>query len=369
MRKIFHKLLSIEEAKKIIWESIQPKPIGIENIEITNANGRILAEDIYAPIDLPPFDRSKMDGFAVIAEDTYYADEDNPITLKVIDEIEPGETPKKEVKKGTAIEISTGAPIPPGANAVIMVEYTEKDGDKVKIYRAAAIGENIVFTGSDITIGQKILRKGETLGRIEIGVLAAMGIKRIKVYKKPRIAIISTGNELTSPGRSLEPYRIYDTNTYSIANAVLEIGGKPLIYGPIKDEEEKIKEILIRTQKETDLTLISGGTSAGIGDLVYRVINKLGEPGIIIHGIKIKPGKPTIVAIIDEKPIIGLPGWPVSSLMIFNLIVEPIIRRILGKKEEEKERERMKIAKRIIPSKGRTNLIPISIIYMIRMKQ
>ena len=362
MRRIFHNLVSLKEAKQIIERNFEVKPLGEEEVDILEASGRVLSEDIYSILNLPPYDRSKMDGYAVRAEDTYGADYDNPIELNVIGSAKPGKMPKIEVSKGSAVEISTGAPIPKGANAVVMVEYTERKGDKVEIYRPVAIGENIVFSGSDLNIGERILRKGEILTRREIGVLAAIGVRKVKVYRRPRVAIISTGDELEKPGLKLEDYKVYDVNSYSLYAAVSEIGGEPLKPIMIRDREEDIRKSLEEAVEKADIILISGGTSAGVGDIVYRVIEKLGKPGIIIHGLKIKPGKPTIVAKVKGKPIIGLPGWPVSALMIFKIIVEPIIKRMLGKKINEEEAIKVPIARRIIPSKGRVNLIPVSLI-------
>lgn len=359
-RRIFHKLVSIEEALNIISSRIQLKPLGYEVINLANAYGRILAEDITANIDLPSFDRSIMDGYAVIAEDTFEADESSPVKLKVIGRIEPGEEPKMRVKHGSAIEISTGAAIPPGANAVVMVEYTRKIKDIVEVFRPVAPGENIAHAGSDLMIGEKILRKGTILTPREIGVLAALGRNKVKVYRKPRVTIISTGRELIEPGNKIEPYRVYDVNTYAISAAVMEAGGEPIILGIVGDNYEEIREKIKLAIQIGDLILISGGTSAGLGDIVYRVMGNISE--IIVHGLKVKPGKPTVISTVKGKLIVGLPGWPVSALTIFNLLVKPIIQTLSGKRIEEDQYREVRVASRIIPAKGRMNLIPISII-------
>jgi putative molybdopterin biosynthesis protein len=362
IRKIFHKLLSIEEAIKIVEDNITLKPLGFEEVNLTEAYGRVLAEDVIANIDLPPFDRATMDGYAVKAEETYGAYEDNPVKFRVIGKIEPGEEPKIELNSGEAIEVSTGAPIPIGANAVVMVEYTRRVGDNVFVYKPVGVGENIAQAGSDLMLGETIMRTGEIIGVREIGVLAALGRIKVKVYRKPKVAIISTGNELTKPGTMLSTYKIYDVNTYSISSSVIEDGGIPVIIGVVEDDENEIKSRIMEAMGESDLILISGGTSAGIGDLVYRVLDGIGSPGILIHGLKTKPGKPTIIAIVNGKLIIGLPGWPVSALMIYNLIVKPIIAKLTGRGKPEEWEVKVKIARRVKCERGRANLIPISII-------
>ncbi|MCS7385367.1 MAG: molybdopterin biosynthesis protein [archaeon GB-1867-005] len=361
MRKIFHKLITIEEALKLIKKHVNLSPVGVEEVDLLKAHGRVLAEDIIAKVDLPPFDRSEMDGYAVIAGDTYDADEDSPVKLKVIGKIEAGDEPKIAVEKGCAIEISTGAPIPPGANAVVMVEYTRQIGNTVEIFKPVAVGAHIVHAGSDLMIGEKILRKGTILTPREIGVIAAVGIDKVRVYKKPKIAIISTGSELVTPGASLPPYKVYDVNTYSIAAGVNEAGGEPIAVGIVSDNISEIRKTIENAIKKFDLVIISGGTSAGVGDLVYKVLNELGKPGIIVHGLKVKPGKPTVISVVNNKLIIGLPGWPVSALIIFNLIAKPVIRALAGLPEEEEKIFKVKVATRIRPARGRVNLIPVSI--------
>ncbi|MCR6669610.1 MAG: molybdopterin biosynthesis protein, partial [archaeon YNP-WB-040] len=250
IRKIFHKLLSIEEAIKIVEDNITLKPLGFEEVNLTEAYGRVLAEDVIANIDLPPFDRATMDGYAVKAEETYGAYEDNPVKFRVIGKIEPGEEPKIELNSGEAVEVSTGAPIPIGANAVVMVEYTRRVGDYVFVYKPVGVGENIAQAGSDLMLGETIMRAGEIIGVREIGVLAALGRIKVKVYRKPKVAIISTGNELTKPGTMLSPYKIYDVNTYSISSSVIEDGGIPIIIGVVEDDENEIKSRIREAMRE-----------------------------------------------------------------------------------------------------------------------
>lgn len=264
------------------------------------------------------------------AEDTFGADELNPIRLKVIGNVETGAEELPQVNSGEAVEIATGAPMPPGANAVVMVEYTKRSGDELVIYRSVTPGENVMSVGSDVMMGELILRRCTVIREREVGLLAAVGIDKVEVFRRPRVAIISTGNELVSPGRELGRGKIYDINTYTIAHAARSMGAEPIIMGIVRDDINEMRSAVNRALSMGDLVLLSGGTSAGLADLTYRVLDEIGPPGIIIHGLKVKPGKPTVVAVSrDGKLVIGLPGYPSSALMIFNIIVKPILAKML----------------------------------------
>ncbi|UCH37090.1 MAG: molybdopterin biosynthesis protein, partial [Candidatus Bathyarchaeota archaeon] len=324
--------------------------------------GRILGEDVEAPIDVPPFDRAAMDGYAVNAQDTYSAEEDNPIHLKIVDKIEAGEQPHTTVQFGEAIEISTGAPIPKGANAIVMVEHTWQIDSIVQVFRAVIPGENISAAGSDIMAGELVLRSGILLTQRETGILAALGITRVKAIKKPVVAIISTGNEIITPGESLTYGKIYDINARTIADSVSENGGIPKFWGIVRDNAEEITMIISTAIQTADMVVTSGGTSAGIGDLLYRVIDELGNPGIIVHGVAAKPGKPLIIAVVKGKPIFGLPGYPTSALTMFNLFVRPLLRQSAGLAPSEKKIIQAKSAQRIFSSGGRREYLPVNLI-------
>ncbi|HIP58304.1 MAG TPA: molybdopterin biosynthesis protein [Archaeoglobus profundus] len=359
MRKIFRELISLDEAKKRLFSAVKVIQ-KVEEIPLTEAYGRILAEDYYSEVDIPPFDRATMDGYAVKAEDTFGAEEDNPVELKVIGKVEAGEVPNMEVRKGTAVEISTGAVIPKGANAVVMVEYTSRKNDSILIYKPVPPGANIMSAGSDIRAGELLVRKGTKLTAREIGVLASAGFDKVKVITKPKIAVVSTGNELKSPGEKLEFGKIYDVNTYTICAGIIENGGEPIPLGIARDDESEIRSMILRGLELADMVILSGGTSAGVGDKIYRILGELGE--ILAHGIAVKPGKPTVLAIVDDKPVIGLPGYPTSALMIFELIVAPLIRLMAGLQKEEYKSIKARIPIRYISAMGRREFLPVNIV-------
>ncbi len=356
--KVFRDVILLEEAIKKLKEFYKPKP-KVEEVDLFNATGRVSAEDVYAISDVPPFDRATMDGYAVKAEDTFEADEENPVRLKVLGYISAGEWKDIEVTNGCAVEIATGAPMPKGSNAVVMVEYTKRIGDYVEIFKAVAPGENVMSAGSDVMQGELILRKGDIITHRDIGVLASCGISKVKVYKRPTVAIISTGNELVEVGKELEFGKIYDVNSYTLFSAVEENGGKALFLGIARDKEDEIERLIRRGLEIADIVITSGGTSAGVGDIVYRVLNKW-KPGVIVHGIAVKPGKPAIIAICNGKPVFGLPGYPTSALIVFEVLVAPILRALAGIPKEE-NRIRAKIATKTFSAEGRREFLPVNI--------
>ncbi len=356
------------------------------------ALGRIASTDIFSTLDIPPFDRATMDGYAVIASDTFYAAEDNPSLLIVKGNIQAGEFPSSSqyVEKGYCTGISTGAPLPKGANAVVKVEntsdYEEEGGGAggknrkiktVKIYKPVAPAEYIMFAGSDIKRGEKIVVKGTRLTPRETGVLAACGIREVEVRKKPSVAVISTGNELVAPGTraattTLEPGKIYDVNAQTVCDSVREVssGCVPLFLGVAKDNLEDLSAKLNESlAKGADVIIFSGGTSAGAGDLLPTAIERLGE--ILVHGVDIKPGKPFILGMVQGKPVFGLPGNPTSALVTFNLFVAPLLRRISGDyfykcREGKQNLERRKKVKataavRIFSEKGRNEYVLVKV--------
>ncbi|MCE8423008.1 MAG: molybdopterin biosynthesis protein [Candidatus Methanoperedens sp.] len=355
MQKEYRKLVTMEYAKKII-ENLGICPRIIE-LDIDNVLSCVLAEDVYSEIDVPPFDRASMDGYAVIASDTYTVREDKPVHLKIIASIHPGANPDIRLQKGDAVQISTGAVMPSSADAVVMVEYTNTKKNIVLISRPVSINENVMHAGSDIMIGERILRKGSQLGVKETGVLAACGKKTVRVAGL-KIAVISTGNELCEPGEQLEAGKIYDVNSFSIASGVKECGGIPARYEIAKDDPEKIRKIIKKAANECDIILTSGSTSAGSGDIMYRIIEENGT--ILVHGIDIKPGKPAIIGKIFEKPVFGLPGYPASALTIFDEFIAPEIRKITGRKKVMTQLK-AKMAVRV-RSEGRRQLLPVGLV-------
>ncbi len=336
MKKIFKTLVSVDEAKKLIESFYKPKPLGIEEATLFKSLGRVLAENILSPVDVPSFDRSLRDGYAVRYEDLVTAREDNPIKLKLIDFFEAGTKKKTYVNPGEAVKIATGAPIPGGANSIVMEEYTSFKDGYVYVYKSTMPNEWIQFTGSDIMYGEPVMRKGIILTPRELGVLASMGYKEIKVYRKPKVGIISTGDEIKTPGSHLNYGEIYDVNTYSIFNMLVENGAEPYFLGIARDNPEEIRSLLTEGLDKFDVVITSGSTSVGVRDNLFNVISSLGEPGILFYGIKTSPGKPTMAALIDSKLIIGLPGFPVSCLMIFDSIFADVIRSLGGLPRRER---------------------------------
>jgi len=358
---MFRKLLSLDEAKQVIQQHFKPIPSKIEEISLLDAYNRVLAEDVKAALDVPPFNRSTVDGYAVKAKDTFGAEENKPVKLKICGTVNAGEQPKIEVMQGTAAEIATGAPIPKGADAVIMFENTERKISGLYVYDAVAKGENIMKAGADIKKGQTVLKRGQLLHSREIGVLAALGMEKVKVYEIPQIAVLSTGAEITELGAELLPGKIYDINAYSLSVAVQESGGKPIFFGVFPDDLSKIQKALERAITVADLVITSGGVSVGPKDVIPRALNSLGNPGVIISGIAIKPGKPTTVALINGKPIFSLPGHPTSALMVFHLLVRPIIQTMAGMKESKSLKVKAHSGMRLFPAKGRRTFIMVKL--------
>lgn len=358
---MFRSLITLDEAKETIRKHFEIKPIGVEEIPLLDAFGRVLACDVVSELDIPPFSRSTVDGYAVRSEDTFGAHENRPIKLKVCGVVNVGEMPKISIGRGEAAEIVTGAPIPDGADAVVMLEYTERLNSEVYVYRAAAKGLNIMKAGSDIMKGEKVLGRGAVLGAREIGALAAVGIARVRVYKVPQVAILSTGNEVTEPGEPLKPGKIYDINAYSLSAAVKENGGKPLYLGVFSDDAEKLEKALRHALSLADVVITSGGVSVGPKDLIPKILSALGNPGLIVCGIAIKPGKPTSVAVIGNKIVFALPGHPTSALLIFHLLVRPIIAELAGKFFEEEPSVKAMASTRMFPSRGRRTFVMVKL--------
>jgi len=358
---MFRKLVSVEEAKQILAQSFTPEPVGKERVSLSQALGRVLATDLTSPLNVPPFDRSTVDGYAVKSEDTFGADEDKPITLKLCGQVNVGETPKVKVQKGTAAQIVTGAPMPEGADSVVMVEYTVQKDEHIMVNSAVSKGENVMKAGSDIRKDETILKKGMALSSHEIGVLAAVGVDRVEVFKQPQVAIISTGAEVVEPGKPLPQGKIYDINAHTLSAAVAECGGEPFNLGIIQDQTDQMRVALKKALSMADVVITSGGVSVGPTDIIPNVLNTLGKPGVVVYGIAIRPGKPTTMAVIDGKPVFSLPGHPTSALIGFHLFVRPIIAEMAGKSMEPPITVRAVTSERLFPARGRRTFVTVTL--------
>jgi putative molybdopterin biosynthesis protein len=331
MPKEFHSLIPLDLARSIVLQHLPAARTA--SVPLSQAAGCILAEKIVSAIDVPGFSRASMDGFAVLAGDSVEAREDRPVSLRLVGRVPMGQPPEISISRGEAAEVSTGSMIPPGADAVVMIEHSEAEGDRVLVRRPVYSSENIQAAGSDISFGETVLFPGTFLQPQEIGVLAALGCQVVPV-RMLKVGVASTGNELAPPGEALAEGQIYDIHTYTIAAAVADCGARPWHYGILPDEKQAMAGALHKMAGECDLILVSGSTSAGAGDMIYLVLEEMGD--LIFHGINLKPGKPTIFGMIDGKPCLGLPGYPTSALSVFSCLAAPAIRAALGSRGRER---------------------------------
>jgi putative molybdopterin biosynthesis protein len=364
----FLDVIDRDEAERRFREVLDLRPLPAEDVALADALGRVLAADVVAPLDVPAFDRSNVDGFAVRAEDTFGAEEMAPKTLALGPEVlVPGRRPEGAVGPGTATAIATGAVLPRGADAVVMIEYTDADGDRLVVRRPVAPGANITFAGTDVGRGETVLRRGELLTSRETGVLAALGLDRVAVVRRPHVAVLSTGDELIAPGTPMRAGMVYDSNAVILADAVRELGGEPVHCGIVRDDLTELVRVL-RETLSCDVVVLSGGTSKGAGDVSYRAVAELGPPGVVAHGVALKPGKPLCLAAVRRPdgrtvPIVVLPGFPTSAIFTFREFVAPVIRRLAGRREEEDAVVEACLPLRVNSERGRTEYLLVNLVH------
>jgi putative molybdopterin biosynthesis protein len=360
---VFHKLVSVEEALRLLEEKVGGiRPLEVIEVPLLEAQGKVLAEDVRAPIDYPPFDRSTVDGYAVRSVDVAGASEVTPISLRVTGKVSVGSAPLSEVRPGEAYEIATGAMIPRGADAVVMEEHVSRKGDLLTVYRSVAPSENISQAGSDVSAGDVVLRAGTLLTAREIAVLAGLGVSRVRVYRPPRVSVFSTGVELTPPGAPLEPGHLYDVDGYVVTASLRELGVDAEFLGILPDNYEVMLNSVAKALEESDIVITTGSTSAGYGDMIYRVFRDLGAE-VIVHGLKARPGKPTAIAVKGRKVLFGLPGFPLSAMMNLYTLVTPVVLRMMGlEPTREVVKVRARIPFRFQAGRGFTELIPVQLV-------
>lgn len=355
------KYLLPHDALKLMLNHILPGCIPVQIIPIEKAYGRITAEDIISPEDLPGFERSTVDGFAVKASDTFGARESSPAYLTVKGDIPMGAIPDFSLPNGETASIATGGMLPKGADAVVMIEHVNViSKDLIEVLRAVSPGENVIFRDEDAKKGEVVIKAGHRLKPQDIGALAGVGITAVKVFKQPVVSIILTGDEIIPHTEKVTPGKVRDVNSFTLAGLIYENGAVPLKMGIVKDEYKALKETAEKAYQNSDIVLITGGTSAGVKDLTAKVIDELGSPGVLFHGASIKPGKPVIGAVCNGKPVFGLPGHPVAVYICFEIFVKPVIHHMLGVTDKEfKKTIKAKISRSIHSQAGREDFIRV----------
>ncbi|MDD4839306.1 MAG: molybdopterin molybdotransferase MoeA [Clostridia bacterium] len=324
----FFKVKTLEEATKVVKDNLPQKVLSGDFVSLEKALNQIAYEDVFSLEELPPFNRSTVDGYAVCAQEVYCASESVPSILKVVGSVRMGEMPTQKLMRGEAIEIATGAVVPEGANAVVMIEHTERMNESIAIYQSAKVRENMLLRGEDIQEGEKVLSKGEKITALKLGVLAGVGVSKIKVYSHPKVAVISTGDELVGIDEIAQNGKIRDINSTIIPllcqNSELEV----VSISRVKDDKVQLFSAVKNAVELADMVLISGGSSVGARDFTEAVLSELGE--ILVHGIALKPGKPTMIAKIKNSLVIGLAGHPLAAALTYKVLIENSIFSVLG---------------------------------------
>jgi molybdopterin molybdotransferase len=350
--------IQLEEARQLIADACRPIS-RTERVQLVDANGRAAAAEVRSTRDVPPFARAGMDGYAVRAEDTFGASRYEPKTLRVIEKVYTGQMPTQTLTAGTAVEIATGAPMPPGADAVVMVEETEEAGEDVRVLTPVYPRQNVGRQGADIMVGQAVIAEGDVLNPSRIGALAALGVADVEVYARPTVAILSTGNEIVDPGQQLQPGQIYDINKFTLSTIIQEHGGVPMPFATAQDTIEAL-EAAVDAASTCDVLVFSGGSSVGERDLILDVIGRKGE--IVFHGIAVKPGKPTVFGSINGKPMFGMPGYPTSCLSNAYMLLVPALRSIARLKPRHQAVVTVTLGQRIVSTTGRHQFYTVRIV-------
>jgi putative molybdopterin biosynthesis protein len=359
----FLQVLDRDEADLRFRAAINLTPCGIETVPLDAALGRVLSAHVVSLVDVPFFDRSNVDGYAVVAQDTFGASEEVPRSLLVAEEeIHTGIVPTVVIESGKAVLIATGGMVPRGADAVVMVEDTDAREGELHVTRAVTPGSGISFAGTDITAGETVLRRGRLLTSRDTGVLAAIGVDHVNVWRKPIIAILSTGDEIIAPGNPMQPAKVYDSNAQVLSDAVRELGGEPRRLGIVQDDVAALRDRLHQALEFADIVLMSGGTSKGAGDVSYRVVSELGDPGIVAHGVALKPGKPICLAATGGRAVVVLPGFPTSAIFTFHEFVAPVIRMLAGRGSQARTIVPAKLAVKVNSEIGRTEYLLVGLV-------
>jgi putative molybdopterin biosynthesis protein len=363
----FLEVVSADEARARFQRHLDLTPLGPERLALAAALGRVLAAELHAPGDVPPFDRSNVDGFAVRAADTTGASDSRPRRLRLNHEVLVcGRAPALSVEPGMATAIATGGVIPRGADAVVMIEHTQlvdpADEPAIDVHRAVSPGQFVSYAGSDMARGETLLRKGARIGSREVGMLAACGFAEVEVVRRPKVAVLSTGDELLPPGTPLRPGAVYDSNGAMVAAAIAETGGEPVAFGAFPDDERALETAVRQAIGRCEIVVLSGGTSKGAGDLCHRLVSRLGSPGIVVHGVALKPGKPLCLAVVDRTPIVVLPGFPTSAIFTFHAFVAPLVRALAGLPPQAAHTVEARLPVRIASELGRKEFVMVSLV-------
>jgi molybdenum cofactor synthesis domain-containing protein len=355
-------LIALDEAMRILMDAVTPLA-RTERVELLQAAGRVLAEPITAPLDVPPFTRAAMDGYAVIAQNTFGAGNFSPALLRLLEVVHAGDLPAATVTAGCCVQVATGSPVPPGADAVVQVEDTELDGERaeasVKIYSPVYPGQNVSTRGKDLKAGQEVLAPGVRLDPSKVGVLAALGLTQVTVYATPTVAVVPSGNEIVPPGEPLPPGKIYDINSYTLSALIQEHGGLAAILPIVQDTLEAVRQTLARAAATYDLVVLSGGSSVGERDVMVEAVEGLGE--LKFHGIAVKPGKPTLCGLVQGKLVLGMPGYPTSCLTNGYGLLVPVLRKLGRLPQTRSGGVELPMSRRYTSTIGRHQYLPVRI--------